>query len=148
MPDLSQYPAVTIIVPAHNEELVIERTVATLLALRYPEDRLTLLIVNDASTDGTAAILDRLHEKNPRVLVYHRQKPEGGQGKAAALNAARRNIDAWEAAERVAPVALVVTVAMDPLVQQVHQVVFRAELAAMAKWPATVGRAAPEVLAV
>ena len=93
MPDLSQYPAVTIIVPAHNEELVIERTVATLLALRYPEDRLTLLIVNDASTDGTAAILDRLHEKNPRVLVYHRQKPEGGQGKAAALNAAALRVE-------------------------------------------------------
>ncbi|MEI6167904.1 MAG: glycosyltransferase family 2 protein [bacterium] len=87
-PDLTQYPPLTILVPAHNEEVVIERTVRTLLALRYPETKLTLMVINDASTDGTAAILDRLHEENPRVLVYHRQKPEGGRGKAAALNAA------------------------------------------------------------
>jgi cellulose synthase/poly-beta-1,6-N-acetylglucosamine synthase-like glycosyltransferase len=86
--DLLDYPPVTILVPAHNEEVVIERTVRTLLALRYPENKLTLLVINDASTDGTAAILDRLHKEDPRVQVYHRQKPEGGKGKAAALNAA------------------------------------------------------------
>lgn len=88
LPDLDQYPPITILVPAHNEELVIERTVRTLLALRYPADKLTLLVINDASTDGTAAILDRLHGEHSRVMVYHRQKPEGGLGKAAALNAA------------------------------------------------------------
>lgn len=88
LPEADQYPPLTILVPAHNEELVIERTVRTLLALRYPQDKLTLMVINDASTDNTAAILDRLHEENPRVLVYHRQKPEGGLGKAAALNAA------------------------------------------------------------
>ncbi|MEI6563246.1 MAG: glycosyltransferase family 2 protein [bacterium] len=88
MPGLEQYPPITILVPAHNEEVVIERTVRTLLALRYPETKLTLLVIDDASTDGTAAILDRLHRENPRVQVYHRQKPDGGLGKAAALNAA------------------------------------------------------------
>ncbi|MEI8138730.1 MAG: glycosyltransferase family 2 protein [bacterium] len=88
LPGLEQFPAITILVPAHNEELVIERTVKTLLSLRYPQDKLTLMVINDASTDGTAAILDRLHEQNPRVEVFHRHKPDGGQGKAAALNAA------------------------------------------------------------
>ena len=88
LPPLDQYPPITILVPAHNEELVIERTVRTLLALRYPENKLTLMVINDASTDGTAGILDRLHSENPRVLVCHRQKPDGGLGKAAALNAA------------------------------------------------------------
>jgi cellulose synthase/poly-beta-1,6-N-acetylglucosamine synthase-like glycosyltransferase len=88
LPELDQYPPITILVPAHNEEVVIERTVRTLLALRYPENRLTLMVINDASTDETGAILDRLHAENSRVLVYHRQKPIGGRGKAAALNAA------------------------------------------------------------
>ena len=68
--------------------------------------------------------------------------------RVAPVALAERSLATAALVERVAPVALVVTVAMDPLVQQVHQVVFRAELAAMAKWPATVGRAAPEVLAV
>ncbi len=36
LPELDQYPPITILVPAHNEEVVIERTVRTLLALRYP----------------------------------------------------------------------------------------------------------------
>lgn len=93
LPDLEQYPPITILVPAHNEELVIERTVKTLLSLRYPENKLTLMVINDASTDGTAAILDRLHAENSRVLVYHRQKPEGGMGKAAALNAAALRVE-------------------------------------------------------
>jgi len=88
LPSLDQYPPLTILVPAHNEEVVIERTVKTLLALRYPNDKLTLMVINDASTDGTAAILDRLHRENSRVMVYHRHKPDGGLGKAAALNAA------------------------------------------------------------
>jgi len=87
-PDLDQYPPLTILVPAHNEALVIERTVSTLLALRYPREKLTLMVINDASTDETGAILDRLHAADPRVQVYHRHKPEGGLGKAAALNAA------------------------------------------------------------
>lgn len=88
LPGTDQYPPITILVPAHNEELVIERTVRNLLSLNYPEGKLTLMVINDASTDDTEAILDRLHGENPRVLVYHRHKPEGGLGKAAALNAA------------------------------------------------------------
>lgn len=88
MPGLDQYPPVTVMIPAHNEEMVIERTVATMLALRYPKDKLTIMVINDASTDDTGMILDRLHEANPRIQVYHRHKPEGGRGKAAALNAA------------------------------------------------------------
>ncbi len=92
LPEMDQYPPLTILVPAHNEELVIERTVRTLLALRYPEEKLTLMVINDASTDNTATILDRLSLENPRVKVYHRQKPDGGCGKAAALNAALERV--------------------------------------------------------
>lgn len=90
--DLDQYPPVTILIPAHNEAVVIERTVETMLGLRYPKDKLTIMVINDASSDNTGSILDRLHEANPRVQVYHRHAPEGGRGKAAALNAAALRI--------------------------------------------------------
>ncbi|HOS42438.1 MAG TPA: glycosyltransferase [Armatimonadota bacterium] len=87
-------PPVTILVPAHNEEKVIERTICCLLALRYPQDRLHILVIDDASTDATPAILDRLAAAEPRVRVLHRTRAEGGgRGKAAALNAAMRRVE-------------------------------------------------------
>lgn len=90
--DDAKLPPVTILVPAHNEEMVIENTVNSLLAQDYPADKLSVLVINDASTDGTAAILDRLDEVNPRVRILHRQAPEGGKGKSAALNAALHSV--------------------------------------------------------
>jgi len=46
-------PTVVVVVPAYNEESVIERRVANLLALDYPADRLELVVASDASTDRT-----------------------------------------------------------------------------------------------
>ncbi len=87
------YPRVTILVPAHNEAVVIARTVHSLLALDYPEHLLDILVIDDASTDATPAILDELASQNRRVHVLHRLPPEGGRGKSAALNAAYKLTD-------------------------------------------------------
>ncbi len=87
------YPRVTILVPAHNEAVVIARTVRSLLALDYPEALLDILIIDDASTDATPAILDELAAEYRRVRVLHRVPPEGGRGKSAALNAAYKLTD-------------------------------------------------------
>ena len=46
-------PTVTLIVPAHNEEDVIEQRVQNLLELDYPADKLELVVASDASTDRT-----------------------------------------------------------------------------------------------
>jgi len=90
LPPLDAFPELTILIPAHNEEMVIERTVQHMLALHYPEDRLKILVIDDASTDATPEILDQMAAGNPRINVFHRYKPDGGRGKAAALNAAMK----------------------------------------------------------
>jgi cellulose synthase/poly-beta-1,6-N-acetylglucosamine synthase-like glycosyltransferase len=52
-------PTVTIIVPAHNEQAVIAAKVANLAALKYPADKLRIIIACDGCTDDTVAIARR-----------------------------------------------------------------------------------------
>src|SRR5580692_9282786 len=76
-------PDLSILIPAHNEELVIERTLKTLLASDYPAAKIEIIVLNDGSTDGTAAILDRLCKAYPNLQAVHIPPEEGGKGKAA-----------------------------------------------------------------
>ena len=80
----ADWPMVTVLIPAHNEEAVIGDALDALLTADYPADRLTIVPIDDKSTDGTGAIIDVFAERHPgRVVPLHR--PDGGQGKAAAL---------------------------------------------------------------
>ena len=81
-------PSVTIIVPARNEERNIRDCVTSLLAQDYP--RFDVLVVDDASTDATPAILadlQRSHPNGARLRVKHvHELPEGWAGKPHALH--------------------------------------------------------------
>lgn len=82
--DESYTPAVTVIVPAYNEERVIAAKLDNLLEQNYPATRLEVLVASDGSTDGTNAIVEEYARRDPRVQLL--KLPRGG--KAAALNAA------------------------------------------------------------
>lgn len=86
--DMTGLPEVSVIIPAHNEEKVIEKTVRSVLTMSYPRDKLELIVVNDSSTDGTGHILERLKGEDDRVRIIHIAPPEGGKGKSRALNIA------------------------------------------------------------
>lgn len=85
--ELSETPMVTIIVPAHNEELVIGDTVDAILNLNYPKDRLEIKIVADNCEDDTfrvaSEVVKRSKIKNLNVEVIDRK---GTGGKAGVLN--------------------------------------------------------------
>ncbi|WP_328478229.1 glycosyltransferase family 2 protein [Actinoplanes sp. NBC_00393] len=85
-------PSVAVLVACKDEELVVDGMVSALLSLDYPADRLTVVVVDDASTDGTGAILDRWAAANPRLRVLHRE-PGAGGGKSGALNDALALVD-------------------------------------------------------
>ena len=44
-----ELPRVTVLIPAHNEELVIERTLLAVGNMNYPRDRLEVICCNDNS---------------------------------------------------------------------------------------------------
>lgn len=84
-PDLPPFPPrVTIIVAARNEARNIREALQSLLELDYPDYE--LIVVNDRSEDGTAAILNGLAVINPQLRVLHVDElPPGWLGKNHAL---------------------------------------------------------------
>ncbi|WP_167629662.1 glycosyltransferase family 2 protein [Listeria valentina] len=82
------FPFVSIMVPAHNEGKVIERTVESLLAFDYPEDRYELIVINDNSSDESERVLEGVKKRYPHrnFQVINTDAKTGGKGKSNALN--------------------------------------------------------------
>ncbi|HZP51798.1 bifunctional polysaccharide deacetylase/glycosyltransferase family 2 protein [Actinocrinis sp.] len=68
---------VSVIVPAYNEEAGIEATLLSLFNCKYPME---IIVVDDGSTDGTAAVVERFRGMGVRLI----RQPNAG--KPAALN--------------------------------------------------------------
>lgn len=62
-------PLVTVIIPARNEAANIERCLRSMLTQDYPADRLNVIVVDDHSTDGTAAIVRSIAADKPHVSL-------------------------------------------------------------------------------
>ncbi len=85
--DTADWPAVTVLIAAHNEEAVIADILRALLEVDYPKNKLFIVPVNDRSKDRTREIIDEFVERNPgRIQPFHRTG--GKPGKAAALKEA------------------------------------------------------------
>ena len=72
-------PCLSVVIPVFNEKATIKDLVRTVFAQRPVEE---VIIVNDCSTDGTAAMVDQIAVERPGVRVVHH---EVNQGKGAAL---------------------------------------------------------------
>lgn len=84
-PPAADWPRVSVVVPARNEEQGVRAAVESLLRQDYPA--LELIVVNDRSTDRTGAILASLAEEHPARLrvVTVTELPAGWLGKNHAL---------------------------------------------------------------
>jgi len=93
VPYINEWPGVSLISPARNEEAGIEEAARSVAALDYPD--LEVIYVDDHSTDSTPAILDRLVEEFPQLTVLHNPPTqEGWLGKANAVWQGLRESDA------------------------------------------------------
>ncbi len=75
---MSQQPTITVVVPARNEEStiadVVERTYLAFEALATTGE---VLVVNDGSSDGTAAVLAGLQERFASLVVFTNRRSQG-----------------------------------------------------------------------
>lgn len=102
-------PFISVIVPAKNEELVIENTVRSLFRLVYEKEGLPnyeVIIVDDNSSDSTFTVLSRLKNEFPGLVPLKRTG--GAQGKSAVLNFALKSakgeiIAVFDADSKIAP---------------------------------------------
>src|SRR2546429_4531170 len=76
---LTEWPRISILLPAYNEEAVIRDTLENLLRLDYPAERRQILVVSDASTDRTDAIVGEYASRGVELLrLPHRRGKTGG----------------------------------------------------------------------
>lgn len=76
-------PFVSIMVPCHNEECVIEHTVANILGIDYENKE--LILIDDRSSDKTADVIKSIAERYENVKALIREK-DAFPGKSAVLN--------------------------------------------------------------
>jgi cellulose synthase/poly-beta-1,6-N-acetylglucosamine synthase-like glycosyltransferase len=79
-------PHVSALIPARNEDMVIEKTVRAILAMDYPKDKLEVIVINDKSTDRTEEIVTQMSKEDNRVRLLTWPSAPRGSGKAHALN--------------------------------------------------------------
>ncbi|MBP2001989.1 cellulose synthase/poly-beta-1,6-N-acetylglucosamine synthase-like glycosyltransferase [Paenibacillus shirakamiensis] len=82
-----EFPTVTVMVPAHNEAIVIANTVEHILKLHYPANKIQIIVIADNCTDSTADKLRTIKAKPEYVdrdfVILERT---GTGGKSGALN--------------------------------------------------------------
>ena len=82
---LASLPSVDVVVAARDEQAVISRLVEGLAQLDYPNELLTLWVIDDGSSDRTPELLIELQSRHPQLRVLRRE-PNAGGGKSGALN--------------------------------------------------------------
>jgi cellulose synthase/poly-beta-1,6-N-acetylglucosamine synthase-like glycosyltransferase len=82
-PEPVEWPSITLTVPCYNEAGSIRATLEYLLGLDYPAERRQIVVISDASTDGTDDIVREFADRGVELV-----RLESRRGKSAAENAA------------------------------------------------------------
>lgn len=81
---------ISVIIPAYNVEKYLGRTLDSILAQTYVN--LEIIIVNDGSKDGTAALINSYAEKDRRIIAIHK---ENSGVSSARLRGIQASTGAW-----------------------------------------------------
>ena len=84
--EISSAPTVSVVMPTYNRADLLPKTIASILSQDF--DDFELLIVDDGSTDNTAALIKEFQDKNCFTLKYYSQQ---NKGPGAARNLGMKN---------------------------------------------------------
>jgi hyaluronan synthase len=87
-PEGSEWPLVSVVIPAFNEGPMVERSIRSVAECAYPKDRLEIIVVDDGSRDDTFFHMQRLRREHPALVRLVRFS--GNRGKRDALAAGFR----------------------------------------------------------
>ena len=81
----SEWPKITLLIAAYNEESIIREKIENTLSLDYPKDKIDLFFVTDGSTDQTGVIISTY----PEIRHFHES---GRKGKIHAVNRVMKEV--------------------------------------------------------
>ncbi len=100
------WPLITIVVPAYNEQVTIRTTLEHILQSDYPADRRQVLVVSDASTDQTDEIVAEFADRGVELLALPERVGKDGAENAARLRVRGEVIVNLDASIQIPPDAL------------------------------------------
>ena len=80
-------PKVSVIIPVYNTEALLDRCLESVVAQRLSD--IEIICVDDGSTDGSGALLDRWAERDSRIKVIHQANGRQGKARNAAMKIAQ-----------------------------------------------------------
>lgn len=83
---------VSVLIAARNEEKHIEKCLESVLSQDYPKDHIEIIVIDDASADGTAGIVDKYAAAHPQIRRISQTEPE--RGAAPKKNALAKGVAA------------------------------------------------------
>ena len=86
-PKAEDWPTVSLLIVAHNEERLINARIENALATDYPPDKLQIVVASDGSTDATVRIVERYGDRGVRCLPFNERR-----GKATTLRSAGEHL--------------------------------------------------------
>ena len=81
----SYLPSLTVLVPTFNEAEIIKLKLANLSKIKYPKEKLQIVLINDASTDDTLKEMTKFVTNHPSLTVDILNNPKR-LGKSKSMN--------------------------------------------------------------
>lgn len=98
-------PLISVIIPVYNAEQFLPACLDSVLHQDYPS--FEILVIDDGSTDGSAALIDRYAAREPRIVALHQRNAGVSAARNRGLTEARGEYIAFvDADDRVTPTYL------------------------------------------